>query len=60
MANIKCRTIIKKDGQLITEVLEKSQAVQCSAVKQYTGGFGKEVSDEQTGPECDDVHEVQC
>ena len=54
----KWECIIKKNGEVVTSVLERGNT-ECSRVKQFTDGVGREVSDEQTGPECDDVHEVQ-
>lgn len=50
--------IIKEDGEIVTVMLERGN-VECSRIKQFTNGLGREVSDEQTGPECDDVHEIQ-
>ena len=55
----KWECIIGKDGQIVTSVIERGNS-ECSHVKQFTGGLGCEISDEQTGPECDNVHEVQC
>jgi hypothetical protein len=51
--------IINKDGTVETNVLERQEGVQCSKIRQFTSGIGQEMNDEQTGPECDDVHEVQ-
>lgn len=55
---MKWEHIIKKDGKVITTVLDRGQQ-QCSKVRQITGKFGREISDEQIGPEGDDVHEIQ-
>lgn len=51
--------IINQDGTVETNVLERQDGVQCNKIRQFTAGIGRELSDEQTGPECDDVHEVQ-
>jgi len=46
-----------EDGDIITNVLERGDA-ECSVVKQrFSSNLGRELSDERTGPECDDVHE---
>jgi len=49
--------IIQEDGKVITNVLERQEGTQCSKVRQFASTLGDEISDEQTGPECDDVHE---
>jgi hypothetical protein len=56
---MKWEHIIHEDGTVETHVLERQEGVQCNAIKQFTNGLGQEVNDEQTGPEGDDVHEVQ-
>lgn len=50
--------VIQKDGQVVTEVVER-QGTQCTKLQQFVGGYGQILSDEQTGPECDEVHEVE-
>lgn len=59
MAIVKVEYLIKEDGTVVHTILERGN-VECSRIKQFgTEGIGTEMSDEQTGPECDDVHEVQ-
>lgn len=48
---------IKKNGEKVTEVLERGQE-NCASIKQLTNALGQEVSDEITGPECDKVEEI--
>jgi hypothetical protein len=50
-------TIKHEDGKVVTEVLDR-QGQQCSKVKQVTNALGREISDEETGPECDKVEEI--
>lgn len=48
---------IKADGTIVTEVLDRGGHV-CSSVRAITNSLGKQLSDEETGPECPDtVHE---
>ena len=56
---MKWEHIISEDGTVETNVIERQQGVQCSKITQLTDGIGQELGNEQTGPECDDVHEVQ-
>lgn len=56
---MKWECIINEDGTVETNVLERQSGTQCGKVKQFTDGIGMELSDEATGPECDDVHEIQ-
>lgn len=56
---MKSKHTIKKDGRVVTEVLERAEGEQCSAVRsKVTNALGTELSDEKTGPEGDTVHEV--
>lgn len=55
---MKYSAIIKQDGTIETEVIDR-EGTQCSKLRQFVGGVGQIVSDEQTGPECDEVHEVE-
>lgn len=48
---------IKKNGDIVHEVLDREQE-NCSNIKQFTAAFGRELSDEVTGPECDKVEEI--
>ena len=59
MGLVKWEHIVRKDGEIVTNILERG-GVECSQISQHaTQGLGKELSDERTGPECDDVHETQ-
>jgi hypothetical protein len=51
------RTIIKKDGTVITEVLDR-EGQDCKEVHKLTERLGGQVSEEITGPDCDTVHET--
>ena len=48
---------IKKDGTVVTEVIDREQHL-CSEIYKVTNAVGEQVSDETIGPECDDVHEI--
>ena len=54
---MKGRTIIKKDGRIITEVLER-QGDDCKDVTKLTQGLGKQTREDVTGPDCDVAHET--
>jgi hypothetical protein len=54
---LKFQAIIKKDGKVVTEVLERGKHL-CSEVYKVTNSVGRQLSDEETGPEGDSVHEV--
>lgn len=54
---MKWETRIKKNGEVVTEVIERGQ--NCANIKIFTSQLGREMSDERTGPDCDEVHEVQ-
>ena len=47
---------IKKDGTVVTEVQDRGQHL-CSAVYKVTNSVGRQLSDENIGPECDTVNE---
>lgn len=47
---------IKKDGTVITTVQDRGQHL-CSAVYKVTNSVGRQLSDEEIGPECDTVNE---
>lgn len=49
---------IKKDGTRTHEVLQREAGENCQMIRQFDGG-GVVLSDEQTGPDCDEVHETQ-
>jgi hypothetical protein len=55
---VKFKAIIRKDGKVVVEVLERSQGSQCSSINHLTQRLGKVLSDEHTGPDGDEVHEV--
>lgn len=46
------KATIRKDGTVITEVLDRQQHF-CSEVYKVTNAVGQQLSDEDTGPECD-------
>ncbi len=48
---------IHQDGTSTHEVLNREEGENCQMIKQF--GSGVLVSDEQTGPDCDEVHETQ-
>lgn len=50
--------IIKKDGQVVTEVTNRGSHL-CSEVYKVTNAVGRQLSDEEIGPECDKVEEIQ-
>ena len=39
-------------GQIVTEVIDRQEHL-CSSVYNITNSVGRQVSDEDTGPECD-------
>jgi len=49
---------IKQDGTITTEVIER-EGTQCSKLLQFVDSVGVVISDEETGPECDEVHEIE-
>lgn len=58
MSAMKFKVVIKKDGTVVTEVLDRGNHL-CSEVYKVTNAVGRQLSDEEIGPECDSVHEVQ-
>ena len=58
MSQMKFKVTIKKDGTVVTEVLDRGSHL-CSEVYKVTNAVGKQLSDEEIGPECDSVHETQ-
>lgn len=46
-----------EDGTSETEVLEREEGENCEKIKVITSAVGRELSDERTGPDCDQVHE---
>lgn len=51
------RTIIKKDGQVVTEVLDR-EGTDCKEVVRLTERIGQQVNEVITGPDCDTTHET--
>lgn len=49
---------IKKDGTMVTEVLNRGTVEHCSNIRQVTSALGVEIQDEVIGPECDKVEEI--
>ena len=54
---MKFKAIIKKDGTIVTEVLDRGSHL-CSEIYKVTNALGKQRSDEEIGPECDAQHEI--
>jgi hypothetical protein len=48
---------IRKDGTVVTEVLDRGAHL-CTEVYRVTNAVGKQLSDEETGPDCEPVVEV--
>lgn len=55
---MKVRAIIKLDGTVVNEVIDRQQHL-CSQVYTVTNNLGKQLSDDEIGPECDSANEVQ-
>lgn len=51
------KAIIKKSGEVVTEVIDRQEHL-CSEIYKVTNAMGRQVSDEETGPECDRVEEI--
>jgi hypothetical protein len=51
------RTIIKKNGEVIVEVLERG-GQDCREVYKLTQHIGTQKNEEVTGPDCDTAHET--
>lgn len=49
---------IMKDGTVVTEVIDRGTHL-CSEVYKVTNAVGQQLSDEEIGPECDTVEEIQ-
>lgn len=54
---MKGRTIIKKDGTVVTEVLDR-EGTDCREVIKLTERIGPQLSEEITGPDCDTAYET--
>jgi len=55
---MKMEVFIYEDGTVVTQVMDRGSHL-CSEVYRVTNAVGKQLSDEEIGPECDSVHEVQ-
>lgn len=54
---MKFKIVIDEKGNAVTEVLDRGQHL-CSEIYKVTNALGRQVSDEEIGPECgDSVHE---
>lgn len=51
------RTIIKRDGTLVTEVIDR-EGSDCKQVYRLTEHLGPQTGEEVTGPDCDTTHEI--
>jgi hypothetical protein len=51
------KAVIKQDGTVITEVSDRDPHL-CGEVYKVTNAIGKQLSDEEIGPECDTVNEI--
>lgn len=58
MSQMKMEVYIYPDGTVVTQVMDRGSHL-CSEVYKVTNAVGKQLSDEEIGPECDSVHEVQ-
>ena len=56
MSQMKFKAVIKKNGEVVTEVIDRGSHL-CSEIYKVTNSVGKQLSDEEIGPECDTVHE---
>ncbi len=52
------KVVIKKDGKIITEVVNRGEHL-CSSIYKITNAVGRQLSDEDIGPECDTNSENQ-
>ena len=57
MTQMKFEVRIKTDGTVVTEVKDRGQHL-CSEVYKVTNKVGRQLSDEEIGPECDTVNEI--
>jgi hypothetical protein len=55
---MKFKATIRKDGKIVTEVIDRNQGELCSQIYKVTNAVGRQESDEHIGPECDRVEEV--
>jgi hypothetical protein len=57
MSQMKFKAMIQTDGKVVTEVLDRGSHL-CTEVYKVTNAVGKQLSDEEIGPECDTVTEI--
>lgn len=55
--SMRVKATIKQDGRVITEVLDRGTHL-CSEVYKVTNSVGRQLSDEETGPDGDRVEEI--
>ena len=55
--SMKFKAIIKKDGTIVTEVLDRGSHL-CSEIYKVTNALGKQRSDEEIGPDGSTQHET--
>lgn len=55
---MKMEVFIYPDGKVVTQVMDRGSHL-CSEVYKVTNAIGKQLSDEEIGPEGDTVHEIQ-
>jgi hypothetical protein len=58
MAAMAFDVFIKQDGTVVTEVVDRGEHL-CSNIYKVTNSVGTQLSDENIGPECDKVEEIQ-
>ncbi len=56
--SMRIKAVIDKEGKVVTEVLERGQHL-CTEVYKVTNAVGRQISDEEIGPECDINTETQ-
>ena len=55
---MKYEVFILPDGKVVTQVVDRGSHL-CSSIYKVTNAIGRQLSDEEIGPECDTVHENQ-
>lgn len=56
--SMKMEVYFYPDGKVVTQVVDRGNHL-CSEVYKVTNAVGRQISDEEIGPECDTVHETQ-
>jgi hypothetical protein len=54
---MKIKATIKKDGTVVNQVVDRQEHL-CSKVYQVTRRLGKQLSDDEIGPECENTRTV--